>query len=40
LDTLPDEVQSNLSTVILLTPEETRMSFANLEFEDPIPSSL
>lgn len=40
LDKLSDEVQSDLSTVILLAPEETRMSFANLEFEDPIPSSL
>ena len=36
---LPDEVQSDLSTVILLTPEETGMSFANFEFEDPVPSS-
>jgi hypothetical protein len=40
LDTLPDEVQSDLSTLILLAPEETEMSFANFEFEDPIPSSL
>jgi hypothetical protein len=40
LDSLPDEVQSDLSTLILLTPEETTKSFANLEFEDPIPSSL
>ena len=40
LNSLPDEVQSDLSTLILLTPEETSRSFANLEFEDPIPSSL
>lgn len=40
LNLLPDEVQSDLSTVILLAPEETKMSFANFEFEDPIPSSL
>ncbi len=40
LNSLPDEVQSDLSTVILLTPEETKRSFANFEFEDPIPSSL
>ena len=40
LNALPDEVQSDLSTVILLTPEETGVSFANFEFEDPVPSSL
>lgn len=40
LDALPDEIQSDLSTLILLTPEETRKSFANIEFEDPIPSGL
>ncbi len=40
LNSLPDDVQSDLSTLILLTPEETKMSFANLEFDDPIPSAL
>ena len=40
LNSLPDDVQSDLSTLILLTPEETKMSFANFEFDDPIPSSL
>lgn len=40
LDSLPDEVQSDLSSVILLTPEETGKSLANLEFEDPVPSGL
>ncbi|SIO59835.1 hypothetical protein SAMN05444166_6183 [Singulisphaera sp. GP187] len=40
LNLLPDEVQSDLSTLILLTPEETSHSFANLEFEDPVPSNL
>ena len=40
LNSLPDDVQSDLSTLILLTPEETRKSFANVEFEDPIPSGL
>ncbi len=40
LNSLPDEIQSDLSALILLTPEETRMSFANLEFDDPIPSGL
>jgi hypothetical protein len=40
LNLLSDEVQSDLSTLILLTPDETKMSFANFEFEDPVPSSL
>ncbi len=40
LNTLPDDVQSDLSTLILLAPDETRMSFANFEFEDLIPSCL
>jgi hypothetical protein len=40
LNSLPDDVQSDISTLILLTPEETKMSFANFEFEDPVPSSL
>lgn len=38
LDSLPDEVQSDFSSLILLAPAETKMSFANLEFEDPVPS--
>lgn len=37
---LSEEAQSDISTVLLLTPEETTLSFANLEFEDPIPSKL
>ena len=40
LDALSDEVQSDLSTLILLTPEETKKSFANVEFDDPVPSGL
>jgi hypothetical protein len=40
LNSLPDEIQSDLSSLILLAPEETRTSFANLEFEDPIPSHM
>lgn len=38
LNSLPDEVQSDLSSLILLAPDETTLSFANLEFEDPVPS--
>ena len=37
LERLPDEVQSEITFLILLTPSETKKSFANLEFEDPVP---
>ena len=40
LGRLPDEVQSDISTILLLTPDETKMSFANFEFDDPVPSKL
>lgn len=40
LDGLPDEVQAEISMLVLVTPQETKTSMANLEFEDPIPSAL
>jgi stress-induced morphogen len=40
LGKLDEEAQADISTVLLLTPEETKMSFANFEFDDPIPSKL
>lgn len=40
LNELPDDIQSDISMLVLLVPEETKMSFANLDFSDPIPSSL
>ena len=40
LDHLPEAAQSDISTVLLLTPGEARTSFANLEFDDPVPSKL
>jgi stress-induced morphogen len=40
LDELPEEIQSDLSTILLLTPDEKQKSLANLEFDDPIPSML
>ena len=40
LGRLAEEVQGDISTVILLTPDETKMSFANFEFDDPVPSEL
>ncbi len=38
LDPLPEEVIADISTLLLLTPEESKTSFANFEFEDPSPS--
>ncbi len=40
IEKLPDDVQSDISTLILLTADETKRSFANFEFEDPVPSSF
>ena len=40
LEKLEEDIQSDISTLILITPDETKMSFANFEFEDPVPSSL
>jgi stress-induced morphogen len=40
LDELPEEIQSHLSTILLLTPDEKKKSFASLEFDDPVPSKL
>ena len=37
LDKLPEEVQSDVTMLVLVTPKEKKPSFANLEFEDPIP---
>lgn len=40
LKTLPEEVFSNITMLLLLAPDETDRSLANREFEDPIPSRL
>ncbi len=40
LKALPEEVFTNLTMLLLLTPEETEGSLANQEFNDPIPSRL
>lgn len=40
LDVLPEETQSDISFLILLTPDEQSRSLANIEFEDPIPTGL
>ena len=40
LDVLPDGAVADISTVLLLTPDETKNSFANMEFDEPLPSKL
>ncbi len=38
LEQVSDDEQGDISMIVLLTPEETARSMANLEFEDPVPS--
>jgi stress-induced morphogen len=40
LGSLPEDIQSQITVVLLLTPEEAKTSFANMDFENPIPSRL
>jgi hypothetical protein len=40
LGKLPEDIQSQITVVLLLTPEEAKTSFANMDFENPIPSRL
>jgi hypothetical protein len=40
LGQLPDEVRSQITLLLLLTPQEASFSFANFEFENPLPSML
>lgn len=40
LDRLPEDDQSDVSMLVLLTPEETSRSLANFEFEDPVPMEI
>ena len=40
LDRLPDDVRSEITLVLLLTPREAKTSYANVEFEHPVPSNL
>jgi hypothetical protein len=40
LEKLPKSIQSDISMIVLLTPEETKRSLANLEFDDPSPSLI
>ena len=40
LDQLSEEDEGDISMLVLVTPDETSRSTANLEFEDPVPSLL
>jgi hypothetical protein len=40
LEQLPDDVTAEISLLLLLTPEEAKTSFANVEFDNPVPSNL
>jgi stress-induced morphogen len=40
LGQLDEDAQSDISTLLLLAPDETKMSFANFEFDDPVPTQL
>ncbi len=40
LEPLSDDDQSQVSLLLALTPAETKNSFANLEFDHPVPSGL
>ena len=40
LDRLPDEVRSDITMLVLVTPDEVDKSLASLEFQHPTPSLL
>jgi hypothetical protein len=40
LDRLPEDVLSEISMLVPLSPTELDESFANIEFENPLPSRL
>lgn len=40
LGKLPDDVQNEITLLLLLTPDEAGFSFTNFEFDNPIPSHL
>jgi hypothetical protein len=40
LERLPEETVAEISLLLLLTPAEAKKSFANADFDDPIPSRL
>lgn len=40
LERLPEDIQSQITVLLLLSPDETKRSIANMDFENPIPSRL
>jgi stress-induced morphogen len=40
LDKLPEDAAAEISLLLLLTPDEAKTSFANFEFDNPIPTKL
>ena len=40
LKTLPEDIFTNITMLLLITPDEADSSLANIEFNDPIPSQL
>lgn len=40
LDALSDDVQGDISMLVLLAPSEVQRSMGNMEYEDPVPSVL
>lgn len=40
VEKLPEQTVSELSLLLLFTPQEAKKSFANAEFDDPIPSPV
>ena len=40
LEQLPEEIQGDISMLVLLAPDELATSFGNLEFDDPVASAL
>ena len=40
LKQLDEDIQSQITVLLLLTPEETKKSIGNLDFENPVPSRL
>ena len=40
LESLPPAVRSHITLLLLLTPDEAKLSFMNFDFENPLPSRL
>ena len=40
LHRLPQDAQSDITVLLLLTPNEVQTSFGNLDFERPVPSAI